>query len=303
MGRERLAPEPGATGTITGKSGTGAVLARDRLLPLAPPMAGLFPEGGLRRGTTVVIGPGHSPGTSAPGASAPGMSAPGMSAPGASAPGASAPGASAPGMTSLALALLSGPCAGGSWCAVVGAPDIGLVAASQLGIDLERLAVVPSPGSRWATVTAALLEGFDVVLLRAASQMGSSDARKLEARARERGSVLAVMGDWPGSAAVRLEVVAGRWCGLEDGCGYLWGREVEVVASGKGAASRPQRARIWFGRPGLGAPGLGPPGLGPPGLGPPELGPVAKLELVAAGVASDAARDTVKAPAGIGIAG
>jgi hypothetical protein len=211
MGRERLVPLE--SGVI--ESSNRAVLAQDRLLPLSAPLAGLFPERGLRRGSTVMIGPGASPGT-----------------------------------TSLAMALLSGPCAGGSWCAVVGAPDIGLVAAGQLGVDLERLAVVPSPGPQWATVTAALLEGFDVVLLRATGQVSYSDARKLEARARERGSVLAVMGDgWPGPATVRLGIVAGRWCGLEDGCGHLRGREVEVVAGGRGAASRQRRARIWFGQP------------------------------------------------------
>ena len=191
---------------------TSAVLARDCMLPLLTPLAGLFPEGGLRRGTTVKIGP----------------SSPGQSSPGQSSPGQSSPGQSSPGLTSLALALLSGPCASGSWCAVVGALDLGLVAAAQLGVALERLAVVPSPGPRWAVVTAALLEGFDLVLLQTAGRVSYSDARKLEARARERRSVLAVMGDgWPGTADVRLNIVAGRWCGLEDGCGHLWGREVE----------------------------------------------------------------------------
>lgn len=243
MGRELLVPlESRAVNTRAANSGAGALFGPDRLLQLMAPIASLFPEGGLRRGSTVVIGRGDSPG-----------------------------------MTSLALALLSGPCAGGSWCAVVGAPDVGLVAANQLGIDLERLAIVPAPGPKWATVTAALLEGFDVVLLRAAGPINHSDARKLEARARERGSVLAVMGDgWPGSAAVRLGIVAGRWCGLEDGCGHLWGREVEVVAHGRGAASRPQRARMWFGKP--------------------ELGPAARqLELVEG--------DPVEVPTNIGIAG
>jgi len=153
-----------------------------------------------------------------------------------------------PGATSLALTLLSGPSAGGSWCAVVGVPDLGLVAAAQLGVDLERLAVVPCPGPRWAVVTAALLEGFDMVFLRPGGHVSNSDARKLEARARERGSVLAVMGDgWPGTADVRLAVVAGRWRGLEDGCGYVWGHEVEVVAGGRGAATRQRRVRTWFG--------------------------------------------------------
>ena len=206
MARESLAPV---------ETGAGAVLARERTLPLSAPLAGLFPEGALRRGTTVVVGQGAFPGA-----------------------------------TSLALALLSGPCAGGSWCAVVGEPDLGLVAAAQLGLDLERLAVVPCPGPRWAVVTAALLEGFDVVLLRPVGHVSSSDARKLEARARERGSVLAVMGDgWPGQADMRLGIVAGCWRGIEDGRGHLWGREVDIVAAGRGAATRQRRARTWLGGP------------------------------------------------------
>jgi hypothetical protein len=191
----------------------GAVLARDRTLPLVASLADIFPDSGLRRGSTVVVGSGPVPGT-----------------------------------TSLALALLSGPSAGGSWCAVVGAPDLGLVAAAQLGIDLERLAVVPSPGAKWAVVTAALLEGFDLVLLCPSEPVSHSDARKLEARARERGSVLAVLGEvWPGTANIHLGVVAGSWRGLEDGCGYLAGRQVEVVTAGRGAASRPRRTRLWLG--------------------------------------------------------
>jgi hypothetical protein len=206
MARESLAPV---------ETGAGAILARERTLPLSAPLTGLFPEGALRRGSTVVVGQGVFPGT-----------------------------------TSLALALLSGPCAGGSWCAVVGVPDLGLVAAAQLGLDLERLAVVPCPGPRWAVVTAALLEGFDMVLLRPGGHVSNSDARKLEARARERGSVLAVMGDgWPGTADVRLAIVAGCWRGIEDGPGYLWGREVDVVSSGRGAATRQRRARTWLGGP------------------------------------------------------
>ena len=155
-----------------------------------------------------------------------------------------------PGATSLALALLSGPCTSGSWCAVVGAPDLGLVAAAQLGIDLERLALVPSAGAQWAVATAALLEGFDVVLLKPPGQVGPSDARKLQARARERGSVLAVLADnWPGSADLQFGVVAGGWRGLEEGSGYLAGRQIEVLAGGRGASSRPRRGHLQLGSP------------------------------------------------------
>jgi hypothetical protein len=203
-----------ALGDLGGSAGS-TVLAKERTLPLAAALAGLFPGGALRRGSTVVVGLGAFPGA-----------------------------------TSLALALLSGPCAAGSWCAVVGAAELGLVAAAQHGLDLERLALVPSPGAKWPVVTAALLEGFDVVLLCPPAHVSHSVARQLEARGRERGSVLAVLGEgWPGSADMRLGIVAGRWRGLEDGHGYLWGREVEVEAAGKGAASRPRRARFWLGGP------------------------------------------------------
>jgi hypothetical protein len=176
-----------------------------------------------------------------------------------------------PGATSLALALLSGPCAGGSWCAVVGAAELGLVAAAQHGLDLERLALVPSPGPKWPVVTAALLEGFDVVLVCPPGRVDRSVARQLEARGRERGSVLAVIGEgWPGSADMRLGIVSGCWKGLEDGHGYLWGREVEVEAAGKGAACRPRRARFWLGGPFRMAVD-GPPGLVAPSPVVPEL--------------------------------
>jgi hypothetical protein len=133
---------------------------------------------------------------------------------------------------------------------VVGAAELGLVAASQHGLDMERLALVPSPGVKWPVVTAALFEGFDVVLVCPPARVDRSVARQLEARARERGSVLAVMGEgWPGSADMRLGIVSGCWRGLEDGHGYLWGHEVEVEAAGKGAASRARRARFWLGGP------------------------------------------------------
>ena len=203
-----------ALGDLEGSVGS-AVLAEGRTLPLVAALADLFPSKGLRRGSTVVVSPGAFPGA-----------------------------------TSLALALLSGPCAAGSWCAVVGAAELGLVAAAQHGLDLERLALVPSPGAKWPMVTAALLEGFDVVLVCPPAHVSPSVARQLEARGRERGSVLAVVGEgWPGSADMRLGIVAGCWRGLENGHGYLWGREVEVEATGKGAASRPRQARFWLGGP------------------------------------------------------
>jgi membrane protein implicated in regulation of membrane protease activity len=190
--------------------GLGASPGRARTLPLVAAVSTLFSVRGLCRGSTVAIVPGAWPGA-----------------------------------TSLMLSLLAGPSASGSWCAVVGLPELGLVAAARAGVDLKRLALVPFPGPKWATVTAAVLEGFDVVVLcprRAASQ---AEARKLEARARERGSVLVVLApQWPGRPEVRLEVTGCSWQGLGKGFGYLAGRELEVVAAGKGASCRPAPARL-----------------------------------------------------------
>jgi len=48
--------------------------------------------------------------------------------------------------TSLATALVAGPSQAGEWVAFVGVSDLGLEAAAQFGIDLDRTVVVPRPG-------------------------------------------------------------------------------------------------------------------------------------------------------------
>ena len=57
-----------------------------------------------------------------------------------------------PGCTSLALALAGPVTVGGAWLAVVGLGDLGLLAAAELGVDLERVLLVADPAPRrWAT--------------------------------------------------------------------------------------------------------------------------------------------------------
>lgn len=193
--------------------------ASGRLLEVVPALAPLLPDGALRRGSTVAVAAAGSAG----------------------------------GALSLALALLAGPSAAGSWCAVVGLPELGAVAAAGAGAALERLALVPRPGEQWPVVTAALLEGADVVLARPAGRVRPGDARRLSARARERGAVLVVLdppgpraGSWPEGTDVRLAVTSARWSGLGAGHGHLRGREVEVVSSGRRAAARERRGRLWL---------------------------------------------------------
>ena len=80
---------------------------------------------------------------------------------------------------------------------------------TTLGIDLGRLAVVPRPGAAWAEVTAVLIDGLDLVVLRPPFPPRPAMARRLVARARDRRSVLVVVpgrAGWPERPDVRLSV-------------------------------------------------------------------------------------------------
>lgn len=179
----------------------------ERLLPVASALAALLPEGGLRRGTTITV----------------------------------------TGSTSLLLALLGGPSQAGAWCAVVGFAQLGLLAAAEAGIALERLALVPTPGPRWPAVVAALLDALDVVVVRPPARPVPADGRRLAARARERGAVLVAVGPWE-AADLRLAGVGPRWEGVGDGHGHLRTWRLLVQVSGRGAAVRPREE--WLSGPG-----------------------------------------------------
>ena len=187
-----------------------------RILPVLPELSRLLPGRGLRRGSTVAVATG--------------------------------PSAPASGGTSLLLALLAAASRAGSWCAVVGVPELGALAAAESGIALDRLALVPNPGPEWPTVVAALIDGVDVVVMAVPGPVSASIAGRLAARARQRGSVLMPFGRWAG-ADVTLQVVRGRWDGLGAGHGRLRRREVTIAACGRGAAARPREITVWM--PGL----------------------------------------------------
>ena len=185
-------------------------LAGQHLLPVTDAFEPLLPEAGLRRGTVVAI------------------------------EGAAA--------TSLALALAAGASAAGSWVGVVGVPSLGLAAAAELGVALDRLVLVapPAPGE-WATVAATLVDAFDVVLAAPPRRGGVSAGRRLQARVRDRRAVLCTVRANGGTEAdLTLGTVAVEWDGLEPGAGYLQARRVTVEATGRRAAARPRRATLWL---------------------------------------------------------
>ncbi len=190
-------------------------LTREQRLPVLPELEGILPGAGLRRGATVAVG--------------------------------AAPGAS--GATSLALALVTQASVAGSWVAAVGLPSLGLVAADELGLALERLVLVAAPErDAWGSVVAALVDGFDLIVLAAGrSGVRPADARRLVARARERGSVLVQLGPgWPEGADLTLQVTQSRWVGLDDGAGHLQARKVRVVRAGRGEAAQPRHVDLWL---------------------------------------------------------
>jgi hypothetical protein len=214
-----------------------------RLLPVPAPLAPLFPDGALRRGTTTTVAgrPGH-------------------------------------GATTLALALLAAASQAGSWCAAVGLPDPGIAAAAELGIDLRRVVFVPHPGRGWAEAAGDLLPGVDVVLVRPPGRPNGTVARHLVARARDRQTALVVLveqsSDWPQGGDLALAVGEVEWEGIGYGHGHLQGRRAEVRVSGRRSAGRDMECSLWLpsGAGVVAATGPGADGPGGPG---PERGPEA----------------------------
>lgn len=178
----------------------------DRRLPVRDELAPLFPGGALRRGSVVQLSPSRS----------------------------------------VTFALLSAASQQGAWCAAVGVADLGLLAAAELGVDLDRVALVPEPGPDWPVVVAALVDALDLVLLRPPGQVRQQDRRRLTARLRERGAVLLVDGTWPG-ADLSLQVRRTTCLGLGSGHGRLTGYALAVESRGRGGDGRPRRVDLRWG--------------------------------------------------------
>ena len=168
------------------------------VLPVAPPLAAVLPRGGLARGSVVSV--------------------------------------IGQGATSLLFTLLAGPEA--SWSALVGMPGIGLLAAAEFGIDLDRLVVIPEPGPDVLQVLSILVDGVDMiaVALPVKARPSPSRQRVLTGRLRQHGAVLLVMGPWPGADLV-LTASWVSWTGLGRGHGRLRDRELVVEVGGRGAAA------------------------------------------------------------------
>jgi hypothetical protein len=205
------APGLASTGLLaTGAVSTAAdrVVGRgvDQVLPVAAELRAVLPWAGLRRGATIAV-------------------------------------TAATGSMSLLFALLATASRAGAWCAAVGFPALGVLAAAEVGVVTDRLVLVPRPGPEWLATASALLDGLDVVLVRSPGRIAPGQGRRLAARARTRGAVLLVHGDWPG-ADVTLRPEATAWTGLGDGRGRLRERHLTVHAHGRGPAARPTQTAV-----------------------------------------------------------
>lgn len=179
-------------------------LAGERTLPVADEFADLFPERGLVRGRTIVC--------------------------------------SGQAATSLALALIAPAVAAGSWLAAIDVPTIGLDAASEFGIALERVVAVRTgadqdadrQAGRWSDVVAAAADGFDLLITRVPADVSPTVLRKISTRMRQRGTVMLVLDD-PGALSCDgvLDADITEWVGLGDGHGHLQHRHLVVEASGR----------------------------------------------------------------------
>jgi hypothetical protein len=182
--------------------------AAERLIAVPGPLGDALPGGGVRRGAVMTI-------DGAPGS----------------------------GATSLLLTLAAAVTGAGEWAAVVDPHGtLGGRAAAEAGVVLERFSVVRrAPAERWATVVAALLDGFAFVATDVPPRCKLGDARRLAARARERSATFVALGRWPAEVAVRLHATTSQWSGLGAGSGLLDERALHVDVASRGA---PVRARL-----------------------------------------------------------
>ncbi len=180
-------------------------MALERTLPTSPECADLFAEGALVRGRVL-----------------------------------SCTGAAS---TTVALRLVAAAVKAGGWMAVIDVPMLGLDAASELGIALERVvSITTSNGADagevdaevWADVVAAAADGFEVLVTRVPAGIRLATARRVATRLQQRGVVLVVLGD-PGALVCDGVVDSGGqvWGGVGAGWGRLEHRSVEVTATGR----------------------------------------------------------------------
>ncbi|MEM9612401.1 MAG: hypothetical protein AAF962_21505 [Actinomycetota bacterium] len=204
-------------------------LSREHTRPVPDPLAPLFAVGGLPQGQVI--------------------------------------GFTGAGSWSIALALAGTALGEDGWLATVGVEDLGLLAAAEYGVRLDRLLLVTTPpADRLAATVAALTEAVDLVALAPHRTLGHSQARRLAATCRERGTNLLLLDGgrrWPLPTDLTITTTPERWEGIGQGHGHLQQRRLTVEAVGRRAAARVRRITVLAPGPGGGVAPAAPVALTP----------------------------------------
>ncbi|QCQ93944.1 hypothetical protein E7742_13380 [Rhodococcus sp. SGAir0479] len=203
--RRRIAGVPARGEAVAGRAPRDEAATAESVLPVPAPVAALLPRGGLSRGSVVSVS----------------------------------------GATSLLLGLLAAVTESGGHAAVIGHPRLGVLAATEMGAQLQRLAFVPDPGPDPVEVAAVLLDGMDLVVLGLGGiSVSPSRARAVVARARSKQSTLVVTdGHW-GGAEMRLEARVQGYGGVARGATGGGGRlrSVRLAVRAQGRSFQPRSA-------------------------------------------------------------
>ena len=105
------------------------------------------------------------------------------------------------GSATLLLAALALRQGATGWCGIIGGDELGWCAATEIGLDLNRVLTVPAPlldDTSILTVTSTLLDGVDTLLIGAtvAEGLRPQHRRRLLSRARERGHLILTPARW-----------------------------------------------------------------------------------------------------------
>jgi hypothetical protein len=209
---EEVARQRADLRAIAGRAQSSSVLTSQRPRPVRGPFAALFPQG-LRPGTSLAVR-----------AARPSLE---------------------PAAMRNAITLAAGVVPTDGWVAAVGVPSLGVLAAAEAGLALERLVFFAAPVTVWGTIAIAAVDAFDVVVLSVPARPRAAEVRRIATRTRERSNTVIAIG--PGVAAwggeARLLTSAAAWDGLGDGHGTLQSCRVSIELDGRGSV-RPRQVDL-----------------------------------------------------------
>lgn len=144
------------------------------------------------------------------------------------------------GNVAFSLALAAQATRRGSWAAVIGFPELGAEAVSQLGVNLAQVVFIPRPGPHWLHVASALVGNVDIVIMNPGqdapkNQKAPAPNGKLSqfnAKLRQANTVLLAHSPWLHAAEV-FRVSTRAWEGLGRGHGRLRACEFSVSAQSR----------------------------------------------------------------------